>query len=67
VLELSSMMLLSMCSERALYVWWESPTHILRHAQPVLFDWRMAAVTSTHPDILLSMKRKSRDVSDATP
>ena len=52
VLELSTMMLLSMCTERALYLVWHSPSPISRHAQPVLFDWRMSAVTLAHPDVM---------------
>ena len=52
VLELSSIMLLSMCTERALYLVWDSPSPISRHAQPVLFDWRISAVMHAHPDVL---------------
>jgi hypothetical protein len=61
VLELSSIMLLCMCSERALYVSWSSPSPISRHAQPVSFDWRLSSVSSAHGDILRQSQATTRE------
>ena len=61
VLELSSVMLLAMCTDRALYVQWDSPSHILRHAQPVLFDWRVSALADPLSESLQRMTTVTKE------